>query len=262
VLLGDTTGSLSASLLAGGGFTIGRNITVQSGSSGTAALGVNTASIATFSGNIALNKNAILTAPSGGEAIFSGVISGTGFGITKSGAGTVTLTSANTYTGGTTLSQGTLKLGVNDALGTGGLTFAGGILDANNRSDSTIGALSLTANSTLNLHAGGAAGLLTFTSVATVTGGRTLTINGWSGSAGGAGTDDRIFITADPTGSGILGQIQFTGYAAGANWVSGSGEIVPVPEPINVALGVFGAVFLMFGFGRRLYKSARGKRNV
>lgn len=30
-------------------------------------------------------------------------------------------------------------------------------------------------------------------------------------------------------------------------------QLVPVPEPINVALGVFGAMFVVFGFGRRLY---------
>ena len=91
VLLGDTVGSLNASLLAGGAFSIGRNITVQSGSSGTATLGGNTAAVSTFSGNIPLNKSAILTAASGGEAIFSGVISGVTLASPSPDSGTVTL---------------------------------------------------------------------------------------------------------------------------------------------------------------------------
>ena len=50
-------------------------------------------------------------------------------GLTKMGAGTLTLSGANTYTGGTTLGHGTLDLGNAAALGlTGTITFNGGIL--------------------------------------------------------------------------------------------------------------------------------------
>jgi len=41
-------------------------------------------------------------------------------GILKLGAGTLTLSGANSYTGGTTLSAGTLQLGANGALGGAG----------------------------------------------------------------------------------------------------------------------------------------------
>src|SRR4030095_11725887 len=171
------------------------------------------------------------------------------------GAGTLTLSGANAYSGGTMLSAGHLALGANNVVpDTGTFTFAGGILDANNRTD-TIGPLSLTANSTLNLSPGGVSGSLTFASM-TASASTTLTINGWTGFANTAGTDDHIFITANP-GTTVLGQIQFTGFAPGALWISGTQEIVPVPEPINVALCVFGAVFVVFGIGRRLRAQAR-----
>ncbi|HSR78162.1 MAG TPA: autotransporter-associated beta strand repeat-containing protein [Xanthobacteraceae bacterium] len=58
-------------------------------------------------------------------ATFSGVLSGGG-GLAKAGAGTLTLSGANTYAGGTALNAGTLAVGSNTALGAGALTFASG----------------------------------------------------------------------------------------------------------------------------------------
>ena len=55
---------------------------------------------------------------------FSGVISGTGI-FAKSGSSQTILTGTNTYTGGTNLSDGTLTLGNNAALGTGALNVLG-----------------------------------------------------------------------------------------------------------------------------------------
>jgi autotransporter-associated beta strand protein len=205
---------------------------------------------------VTLGANAVWNIQGAGTLTVSGRIfeSGGGTSLTKSGSGTLIVGSSagqNFYTGGTTLSGGTLRLGDNDALGPGGFRFGGGILNANNKSDFDIGVLTLTASSTLNLAADSTPGFLNFSSASGWTGGTLLTINGWSGTAGAAGTDDRIFMQANP-GATILGQINFTGYAPGAAWVGS--EIVPaVPEPVNVALGVFGVVFAGFGFARRLH---------
>jgi CSLREA domain-containing protein len=57
------------------------------------------------------------------------VISGSGFGITKTGAGTLTLGAANTFTGGVTINAGTLTAGSTTALGPAAsvtLTFGSG----------------------------------------------------------------------------------------------------------------------------------------
>ena len=184
------------------------------------------------------------------------VVSGTGIAngsgtvaVVKQNTGTLFLNVASTYTGGTTLSGGAITLGADNALGgsSSSFAFAGGTLNANDHSAS-IGALSLTANSTLNLVADATHATLTFTSGSWSAG--VLTINGWSGVLGQAGTDDHIFISGTASAQ-LLADIDFTGYQAGAMQL-GNGEIVPVPEPINVALGVFGVVAGGVGLARRV----------
>ena len=76
---------------------------------------------------------ALTTNFSTGSSTFAGVIAnGTGtVSLTKSGAGELVLSGANTYTGGTDVEAGTLQLGNASALGTGGLIADGGTLDLN-----------------------------------------------------------------------------------------------------------------------------------
>lgn len=72
----------------------------------------------------------ILTIGGGFDSAFSGLIeNGTGTLIlTKAGNGKLTLSGANTYTGGTNLQAGGLEIGNAAALGTGSLTLSGGTL--------------------------------------------------------------------------------------------------------------------------------------
>ena len=73
------------------------------------------------------NGASIAEGTEGGTIVISGSVSGTGH-LIKEGAGTLKLNGANTYSGGTTISAGTLETGHSSALGTDKVTVNGGIL--------------------------------------------------------------------------------------------------------------------------------------
>ena len=162
----------------------------------TAGTNVTSGTAVTAFGATTLSGNATFDIVSTNAQLTLGAVEepGGARSLTKTGNGTLRLNGAGSYTGGTTLSQGAITLGVANALGSGGFNFAGGTLNANNTTDSTIGALTLTTNSTLTLSPGGAAATLTFAGVAGAANG-ILTIAGWSGMPGGLGTDDKIIFS-------------------------------------------------------------------
>jgi len=110
VLLGNTTGNSNATVnISVAGVTMGRNLTVPSGSSGVKTLGTSISSgSATYSGDVALLADAVVATPAGSDLLISGLISGAGT-IAKSGPGTLTLSAGNTHAG-TTISNGTLLI--------------------------------------------------------------------------------------------------------------------------------------------------------
>lgn len=90
-------------------------------------------------------------------------ISGATFGITKSGAGTLKLLAANTYSGGTTVSNGTLVVGRDNALASGSaLILSGGAFDAGSYAN-TLGTLTLSDGATSQLLVNSGACTLSFT---------------------------------------------------------------------------------------------------
>jgi autotransporter-associated beta strand protein len=77
------------------------------------------------SGTVNLQNN-VLTIGGGSSTTFSGAIIGTGGSLVKTGSATLTLSGVNTFTAGTTLSQGTIQVGNNQAFGIGAMVMSGG----------------------------------------------------------------------------------------------------------------------------------------
>ena len=125
-------------------------------------------------------------ATTSGTLTVSGVISG-GYALTKNGPGTLTLTNSNTYSGGTTLSAGTLNINNANALGamTGVFTMNGGTIDNTSGAALTTvnypqawnADLTFTGTNDLDLGSGPAV-MNASRQVTTTTAGRTLTVGG------------------------------------------------------------------------------------
>ena len=79
-------------------------------------------------GSVTLGSATLTTNGDNTSTTFSGVISGSG-SLAKIGGGTLVLSGVNTYSGGTTLAAGTLRLENDQALGTGALTTTGSVVD-------------------------------------------------------------------------------------------------------------------------------------
>lgn len=78
-------------------------------------------------GNVTLGGNRVVTTSNGTLTVGGSIIDGANnYGLTKAGAGTLTLTGANTYDGTTTINAGTLQIG---AAGTTGSLGAGAIVN-------------------------------------------------------------------------------------------------------------------------------------
>jgi autotransporter-associated beta strand protein len=90
------------------------------------------------------------------SSVISGAIS-----LIKNGTGTLTLTVDNTYSGGTTINDGTLEIITATGLGSGTATISGGALTINFGATDFTFANSLAGSGAVNLTAANVAGLLT-----------------------------------------------------------------------------------------------------
>ena len=88
-------------------------------------LNQNSGIAATVQTNLDLTANTTIGGTGGGALAIKGIVSGTG-SLTKSNSGNLTLSGVNSYSGGTTISSGTLSVGAQTALGSGPVTLAGG----------------------------------------------------------------------------------------------------------------------------------------
>ena len=216
-----------------------------------------------LSGGITVN-NATFDVDNGDTLTISGGIGGTG-GVTKNGTGTLALSGSNTYTGATIVNSGTLQATSAGALSStssavihnsgsllvtadtindsASVNLSGGTLALNGTFNETVGALTLSANSVIDLN--GFTGTLRFGSLASFAAGATLSIWNWNGinqygTPVGNGLSNRHIVFTNATGlSSSLSYISF--YSGNGTGFSGTGfeegfseggtEIGAVPEP-------------------------------
>ena len=206
-------------------------------------------------------RQQVTLSPGSGEVFSLGTsITDTGGNINsllKTGLGITTLPVANSYTGRTSITGGTLALGISTALpALVPLTLSGATLETRGFSAST-GPFSLSTGvidfGTL------ATGSLTFSDVDTWSG--ILSIWNWTGTAntpGNPDTDRLIFMANTGLGAGArdLSTVQFfsdsgQNLIGGGNSVFVGNELVPIPEP--TALGLLALAVLRHGFARRRF---------
>lgn len=232
--LGDASSAVTLGSAGGGdaslvsylaGWTYAQNIIVAAGSGGTLTLGHSSSAnfSSRFTGGIALNDSLVVdsVAPDGFAMRLEGVISGTG-GLTKTGVGVTRLENANTYSGGTTLSAGTLLVtnSAGSGTGTGALVTAMGTTLGGTGAISPTGANGVIIGGAVAPGVTGAAGTLTFTPVD----GNVTFQNGGSVAFELFGNADNDKIVFNASGSGV---IDFSALAAGSLGVTFGGAYTP-----------------------------------
>ena len=167
-----------------------------------------------------------LTLSGSGAKTITGV--SVGANLVMNGSATITPNAAFAVTGSTTL-NGTsiLTLGAANILSSTPVVLNGGTFrtGATTGYSETVGTLDLDANSTISLGTGNHT--LTFANSSAVAwAGTTLTVTGWTGTAGSSGSAGKINVGVGGLTAPQLAKISFTGYTTGAQ-ILGTGELVP-----------------------------------
>ncbi len=212
---------------AASNFTFNRKI-VTHATGGTATIGSISNNNVTFSGLIAVSNQLQITSLStdGKTVSISGAISGPG-GIAKIGSGTVLLTSANSYTGTTTVAAGTLRLGAAERIAdASALRLTGGTFETGGFSQ-TMSTLDVDGDAVIDFGSGSC--VLTFDASESHSWEGTLTLLNWNGSAAGGGTD-QLFVG---TAAGGLTQLQLAKIITPTGKIArqlSTGEVVLMPH--------------------------------
>ncbi|OYR18303.1 autotransporter outer membrane beta-barrel domain-containing protein [Brucella rhizosphaerae] len=200
-------------------------------SSGTLQLG-NGGTTGSIMGDVTNNGTLAFNRSDG--VMFSGLISGTGF-LSQTGSGTTILTADNTYTGGTSVSTGTLQLGDGHVSGSikGGASIATGAALAFNHSDAVDFDGSLSGAGLLNQMGSGALSLNGDSSVFT---GRTSVSTGTLLVNGALGGTVEVASGASLGGTGTV-KGNATLDAGGANLVGREGQTLTFDHDLTLAAG-------------------------
>lgn len=226
------TGSRTLTLTSG-------DITRTAGSSGTQSLAFTT---------LALGGDAAMSiAGSGSLAIASAIIdSGGARALTKSGAGELILSGANTFSGGTTVSAGTLTLQNASAIAAGStVTLAGGRLRLNTAT-TAITTLNLTANSIIDFATAATLSVTTLN-----LNGFTLTVENWANMTDFFYATNWTGAVENTSGAAPMNLVTFSGFGASdTKWQGYDDQITPVPEPAAYGAWLLGGLAAFF-FWRR-----------
>jgi autotransporter-associated beta strand protein/T5SS/PEP-CTERM-associated repeat protein len=224
----NATGTGSLTINGSGYVTVGGTLTrgsvgaITLDPGGTLQIGSGTTGGVLLGGTGSLLNNGTLVFNRSNTVSHAGLISGSG-SLVKRGAGLLTLTGSNTYTGLTTVQAGTLSLSGSGAIGSGGLSLAAGTVFDISASDQTV--FTFPAGSDL-------------TGLGTISGsGKTLAVLGDFSPGSSPGT---FFIgtgvTLDLAGAaGSTFEISSPAYTAGSyDLVSGQGNVV-LGGPLTLA---------------------------
>ena len=193
----------------------GGNLTVDAG---TLDLGGHNPTVATIGGSGLVTNSSgqgtITVNPATAATVNATIADGTGMvGVVKAGNGSLVLNAANSYSGGTTVSGGTLQLGTAGALGSidGALTVNAGTLDLNGQ-NTTVGKLQSAVTTGVIASGGGPA---------------TLTAGAGDASSTFAGVivDGVGPVSLVKTGSGTLGLAGANSYRGGTTINGGAVSI-------------------------------------
>ena len=205
-----------------GGTTINSGASLQLGNGGTSGSIVGSV---TDNGALIFNRSDVLT--------FAGTISGSGT-VTQAGRGTLTLTSADTYSGGTTISAGILQIGAGASTG----SVAGNVVDnaslVFNRSDALIFAGVISGTGTV---AQSGSGTLTLSGTGTYTGATSVNAGTLNVTGKIAGSSVNVASGATLTGTGTVG----------ATTVASGGTVTPGVGGVPGTLAVSGNLTLASG---------------
>lgn len=199
---------------SGGAVTLANN-NLQTWSGDFTFTGTNDLNLGT--GAVTLTENRAISVNANVLTV-GGAISGSGYGLNKSGNGTLTLNGANTYSGNTTISGGRVVLGAAASLASSPVISvgSGAVLDVSaisafslgsNRtlagSGTVTGSVSTASGAVLQPGTAGAAGTLTFTnSSLTLAAGTTNVFDLVTSTGIGGGTNDLIWVNGNITNTG------------------------------------------------------------
>jgi autotransporter-associated beta strand protein len=197
----------------------------------------------TISANINLAVNQTWDIANNKTLVVSGIVVGTG-SLAKTDTGTLTLSNANNYSGGTTISAGTLKIGNPTALGNAGAASvtSGAVLDLNGTpmiatNPLTLNGTGISSNGALidsSATPGTYAGLITLGSASSIVAGTgnitisntgTITGSGFGLTLGGAATGSSIASIIGTNTGTLTKQGAGTWTVSGANTYTGGTTI-------------------------------------